>query len=36
MIQSLHILRKDIRHLWVDLTIYAGLLIAFKIGRAHV
>jgi hypothetical protein len=28
MIQSLHILRKDIRHLWVDLTIYAGLLIA--------
>jgi ABC-type transport system involved in multi-copper enzyme maturation permease subunit len=29
MIQSLNILRKDIRHLWVDLSIYAAILIAF-------
>jgi len=28
MIQSLHILRKDIRHLWPDLSLYAALLIA--------
>lgn len=31
MIQSLHILRKDIRHLWVDLTLYAGLLVASSV-----
>lgn len=29
MIQFLHIFRKDVRHLWPDLTIYIGVLIAF-------
>ena len=32
MIQSLHILRKDIRHLWLDLSMYAALLIAAAIA----
>jgi hypothetical protein len=32
MIQSLHILRKDIRHLWADLALYAALLIAFSVA----
>lgn len=36
MIQSLHILRKDIRHLWVDLTIYAALLIAFSVVTPNI
>jgi hypothetical protein len=31
MIQSLHILRKDIRHLWADLSVYAALLIAASV-----
>jgi hypothetical protein len=31
MMQSLHILRKDIRHLWPDLSIYVALLIAASI-----
>ncbi len=31
MIQSLNILRKDIRHLWVDLSVYIGLLIASSV-----
>jgi hypothetical protein len=31
MIQSLHILRKDIRHLWLDLSLYVALLIASSI-----
>ena len=31
MIQSLHILRKDIRHLWPDLSLYAALLIAASV-----
>ncbi len=29
MIQSLHIFRKDVRHLWPELSIYVALLIAF-------
>ncbi len=29
MIQSLHIFRKDVRHLWPELSLYAVLLIAF-------
>jgi hypothetical protein len=32
MTQSLHILRKDIRHLWLDLSMYAALLIAAAIA----
>jgi hypothetical protein len=31
MIQSLNILRKDVRHLWVDLCVYVGLLIASSV-----
>jgi hypothetical protein len=31
MIQSLHIFRKDIRHLWPDLSLYAALLIAASV-----
>jgi hypothetical protein len=31
MIQSLHILRKDLRHLWLDLLLYAALLIASSV-----
>jgi hypothetical protein len=31
MIQSLHIFRKDLRHLWPDLSLYATLLIAASI-----
>jgi hypothetical protein len=36
MIQSLHIFRKDVRHLWVDLSIYAGLLVAFSVITPNV
>ena len=36
MIQSLHILRKDIRHLWVDLTLYAALLVAFSVVMPNI
>jgi hypothetical protein len=31
MIQSLHILRKDLRHLWPDLLLYAALLVASSV-----
>jgi len=31
MIQSLHIFRKDVRHLWADLVVYAALLIAASV-----
>jgi hypothetical protein len=31
MMQSLHILRKDIRHLWADLSLYVALLIASSV-----
>jgi hypothetical protein len=31
MIQPLHILRKDIRHLWPEVTLYAVLLISFSL-----
>ena len=31
MIQSLHILRKDIRHLWADLSVYVALLVAASV-----
>ena len=33
MIQFLHIFRKDVRHLWPDLTIYIGVLIAFAFAQ---
>jgi hypothetical protein len=36
MIQSLHILRKDIRHLWVDLTLYVALLVAFSVVMPNI
>ena len=36
MIQSLHILRKDIRHLWVDLTLYLALLVAFSVVMPNI
>lgn len=32
MIQSLHIFRKDLRHLWPELGVYALLLIAFAVA----
>jgi hypothetical protein len=31
MIQSLHIFRKDLRHLWLDLLLYAALLVACSV-----
>jgi hypothetical protein len=31
MIQSLHIFRKDVRHLWADLALYSVLLICFAL-----
>ena len=33
MIQSLHIFRKDVRHLWPELAVYAALLIVFALAE---
>ncbi|MGB8481310.1 MAG: hypothetical protein WCE63_21090 [Acidobacteriaceae bacterium] len=35
MIQPLHILRKDARHLWIELALYAVLLTAFGVATLH-
>ncbi len=35
MMESLHILKKDVRHLWAELSLYAALLIAFSLVAPH-